>query len=156
LCIIFDSSAEEPVGTASWLMMNLELAAVLLGAYFGGIALIYAAARGYLGHRKAKVTSAVAPLESYTPVAAPASEMPVRTEPMPSPVPEQAPAPAPAMYETVQPEPAPVTYAQTTTASFEAPLLTRTYRPTRGYRRRTAPIRRISPRETRLTKPKRR
>jgi hypothetical protein len=85
-------------------------------------------------------TSALASTTTYTPQteqAIVAAETPVVASPAPSPAPE--PTPAPALYETVQPAPAPVTYAAPATTSFGAPTLTR--KPTRTYRRRTAPVR---------------
>ncbi len=130
--------------------MVLELATVLLGACVGAIAVLYAAPRGYLGHRKtkaAKQAETPAPIiDTYAPTTeqapeVPAAEAPAVAEPAPSPEPEPTPtpAPAPALYENVQPAPAPVTYTAPPTPSFGAPTLTK--KPTRTYRRRTAPVR---------------
>ncbi len=85
-------------------------------------------------------TSAVTPTTTYAPSteqATQAAEAPVVVSPAPSP--EPTPASAPALYETVQPAPAPVTYAAPPTTSFGAPTLSK--KPTRTYRRRTAPVR---------------
>jgi len=56
------------------------------------------------------------------------------------------------MYETVQPAPAPVLYTAPSTPALGAPTLTK---PTRTYRRRTAPVRSAAgPKKT--LKPKKR
>ncbi len=123
--------------TVSRATMVLELATVLLGACVGAVAVLYAAPKGYLGHRRRKeYVGAVTSLESYTPVAeqeaaVPAAETPAEVGPAPSPV--------PALYESVQPTPAPVTYASPSVTSFGAPSISK--KPTRTYRRRTAPVR---------------
>lgn len=126
--------------------MVLELATVLLGACVGAIAVLYAAPRGYLGHRKTKAATPAPPADTYTPTTEQAPEVPAAearavAEPAPSPTPEPSPAalPAPALYETVQPAPAPVTYAAPSTTTFGAPTFTK--KPMRTYRRRTAPMR---------------
>jgi hypothetical protein len=116
--------------------MVLELATVLLGACVGAVAVLYAAPKGYLGHPRKKESSAeVTSLESYTPAteqeSVPAAEAPAAVEP--------APPTAPALYETVQPAPAPVTFASSSPTSFGAPSVSK--KPTRTYRRRTAPVR---------------
>ena len=153
-------------------MMALELATVLLGACVGVVAVLYAAPRGYLGHRKTKAAAApaptfdtyVAPTEQAPEV--PATEAPAVAEPAPSPEPEPAfqpaaapepaptPAPVPYFYETVQPAPAPVTYTAPSTPSFGAPTLTK--KPMRTYRRRTAPVRSATGSKKTLAKPKKR
>ena len=132
--------------------MVLELATILLGVTVGAIAVLYAAPRGYLGRSKkaklaaAPTTSSTPSVDTYAPTTeqapeVPAAETPAVAEPAPSPAPEPeaAPAPAPALYESVQPAPAPVTFAAPTSSSFAAPTLTK--KPTRTYRRRTAPVR---------------
>ena len=119
-----------------------ELATVLLGVVVGAIAVLYAAPRGYLGHRK-KAASTPAPstssVDTYAPMTeqapeVPATEAPAVAEPAPSPA-----SAAPALYETVQPKPAPVTFAAPAASSFAASTLTK--KPMRTYRRRTAPVR---------------
>lgn len=119
--------------------MVLELATVLLGAAVGAVAVLYVAPKGYLGHRKTR--SQTVSMETYTPeteqaVEVPAAVQPAVAEPAPSP------APTPAFYETVQPAPAPVTYAAPSTTSFGAPTMAK--KPTRTYRRRAAPVRSTS------------
>jgi len=139
-----------------------ELAAILLGACAGAIAAVYAADAGYLGHRKMKAAAAPVPsIDTYvTPTEqaqeVPATEAPAVAEPAPSPEPEPAPAPspAPALYETVQPAPMPLTYTAPPTTSFGAPTLAK--KPTRTYRRRTAPIRSTAGSKKTLPKPKKR
>ena len=114
--------------------MAYELLTVLLGGCAGAALMLYLASRPY-GQVK-EATSAVTSATTYAPTAeqAPeAAEAPVVVSPAPSP------APAPALYETVQPAPAPVTYAAPSTPSFGAPTLSK--KPTRTYRRRTAPVR---------------
>ena len=139
--------------------MVLELATVLLGAAVAAVAVLYAAPKGYFGHRKQKSSSATS-IETYVPkaeqaVEVPAAEAPAAAEPAPSPSPEPEPTPAPALYETVQPAPAPVTYSAPSTTSFGAPTLAK--KPTRTYRRRTAPIRSASgAAHPKATKPKKR
>ncbi len=139
----------------SRLNMVFEVATVLLGVCVGAVAVLYAAPRGYLGHpRKRGSSAAVATVETTyapaaEPVAAPAEVAPATAEP--------APAPAPALYETVQPEvsPAPVTYAPSTGTTFGASTASR--KPTRTYRRRTAPVRSTTAsKATRSTKSKKR
>jgi len=117
--------------------MAYELLTVLLGGCAGAAMMLYLASRP--SGQVTNATSAVAST-TYVPSTEPASmaaEAPVVASPAPSPAPE--PAPAPAMYETVQPAPAPLTYTAPSTPSFGAPTLTR--KPTRTYRRRTAPVR---------------
>ena len=156
---MFDSGSEVPAENVSKTTMVLELATVLLGAAVGAIAVLYAAPRGYLGHRKTKSSAATA-IETYVPkaeqaVEVPAAEAPAAAEPAPSPSPEPTPAPAPAPYESVQPAPAPVTYSAPSPTSFGAPTLAK--KPTRTYRRRTAPIRSTSGvKSPRASKPKKR
>jgi len=58
------------------------------------------------------------------------------------------------MYETVQPAPAPVVYAAPSTPALGAPTLTK--KPTRTYRRRTAPVRSAAGPKKSLAKPKKR
>jgi hypothetical protein len=147
--------------------MVLELAIILLGACVGAIAVLYAGARGYLGRSK-KATTTPAPsiptIDTYATKTeqapeVPAAEAPAVAEPAPSPAPEPtpapeaAPAPSPAIYETVQPAPAPVTFAAPSASSFAAPTLTK---PTRTYRRRTAPVRSAAGSRKALAKPKKR
>jgi hypothetical protein len=57
------------------------------------------------------------------------------------------------MYETVQPAPAPVVYTAPSASALGAPTLTR--KPTRTYRRRTAPVR-SAPGSKKSLKPKKR
>jgi hypothetical protein len=111
--------------------MAYELLTVLLGGCAGAAMMLYLASRPY-----GQVKSAMSAVTTYAPTTAQApkiAEAPVVVSPAPSP------APAPALYETVQPAPAPVTYAAPSTTSFGAPTLSK--KPTRTYRRRTAPVR---------------
>ena len=133
--------------------MVLELATVLLGAFVGVVAVLYAAPKGYLGHpRKKESTDSVASPEPYTPtteqaVGVPATVATTVAEPAPSPVTSapslvaSTPAPVTPIYETVQPTPAPVQYSTPSSTSFGAPSISK---PTRTYRRRTAPVRSTS------------
>ena len=148
-----------------------EIAAILLGACAGAIAAIYAADAGYLGNRKMKAAAAPVPsFDTYVTTTeqapeVPAAEAPAVAEPAPSPTPEPTPTveptpapeatpePSPAIYETVQPAPAPVTFAAPSASSFAAPTLTK---PTRTYRRRTAPVRSAAGSRKALAKPKKR
>jgi hypothetical protein len=134
---MFDFGLEEPLESVSTSTMVLELTTVLLGAFVGVVAVLYAAPKGYLGHprRRGSVDSVKSP-EPYTPtteqaVGVPAAVATTAAEPAPSPV--------QAIYETVQPTPAPVQYTAPSTSSFGAPSISK--KPTRTYRRRTAPIR---------------
>lgn len=147
---MFDSGSEEPGRAVSTITMVLELATVLLGACVGAVAVLYAAPKGYLGHRKTK-TSAATSLESYTPATEQAVEVPTVVAPTMA---EPAPSPAPALYESVQPAPAPVTYAPSPTTSFGAPTLSK--KPVRTYRRRTAPVRSTVGSKATKSKPKKR
>ena len=143
--------------------MVLEIATVLLGASVGAVVVIYAAARGYLGHKK-KAAAPVTSIDTYATKAeqaeVPATEAPAVAEPAPSPasepssVTETATSPAPALYETVQPAPAPVTFSAPSSASYGAPTLAK--KPTRTYRRRTAPVRSAAGVKKTLAKPKKR
>jgi hypothetical protein len=122
--------------------MVFEIAPVLLGVCVGAIAVLYAAPRGYLGHPRRRGSSiAVAPIETSYALPAVQVEAPVKAAPATA---EPAPSPAPALYETVQPEvpPAPVSYAPSSVASFGPSPVPR--KPTRTYRRRTAPVRSTS------------
>lgn len=118
--------------------MAFELATVLLGACIGAIAVLFAAPKGYLGHKRVR----------YTPTSTTSIEPVVVAPPEPAPEvkvaePEPTPAPAPvtSFYETVQPPAAPVTYAAPASTSFGAPTLAK--KPVRSYRRRTAPVRSV-------------
>jgi hypothetical protein len=150
---MFDFGLEEPAETVSTSTMVLELATVLLGAFVGVVAVLYAAPKGYLGHprRKGSIDS-VTSIEPYTPsteqaVGVPAAVATTVAEPAPSPVQaiyetvQPTPAPVQAIYETVQPTPAPVQYTAPFqyTASLGATSISK--KPTRTYRRRTAPVR---------------
>jgi len=138
------------------------IAAILLGTCAGIIAVILAADRGYLGHRKTKAAAAPAPsIDTYVTTTeqapeVPTTEAPAVAEPAPSPAPEPAPTPepTPAMYESVQPAPAPVTYSAPSLPSFGAPTLAK--KPTRTYRRRTAPVRSAAGSKKTLAKPRKR
>jgi hypothetical protein len=138
--------------------MVLETATVLLGVAVGAVAILYAGTRGYLGSRKKAAAAPVTTsIDTYVPTTeqvteVPATEAPAVAEPAPSPAPE--PTQAPAMYETVQPPQAPVTYASPSTTSFGAPTLAK--KPTRTYRRRTAPVRSAAGTKKTLAKPKKR
>jgi hypothetical protein len=148
---MFDFGSKVPAGTVSTLTMVLELATVLLGAFVGVVAVLYVAPKGYLGHsRKKGSNDSVTSIESYAAkteqaVGVPAAVATTEAEPAPSPVQaiyetvQPTPAPVQAIYETVQPTPAPVQYAAPSTTSFGAPSTTK--KPTRTYRRRTAPVR---------------
>ncbi len=162
LLTVFDSGSEEPPRAVSRSAMVLELATVLLSVAVGAIAVLYAGSKGYLGHRKSKATAApVTQIDTYVTTTeqapeVPATEAPAVAEPAPSPAPEPeaAPAPAPALYENVQSAPAPVTYTSPSTPSFGAPTLAK--KPTRTYRRRTAPVRSSAGSKKTLAKPKKR
>ncbi len=135
--------------------MVLELVTVLLAASVGAIAVLYAASRGYLGHRKTKETTPAPTIDTYAPTTEQATEVtateaPAVAEPAPSPAPE----PMPALYENVQPAPAPVTYSAPSTTSFGPPTLAK--KPTRTYRRRTAPVRSTAGSKKTPAKPKKR
>jgi hypothetical protein len=151
--------------------MVLELATILLGACVGAIAVLYAAPRGYLGRKKKAAATpppSIPSVDTYATTTeqapeVPAAEAPAVAEPAPSPAPEPEPTPAPvsevtpapALYETVQPAPAPVTYAAPSATSFVAPTLTK--KPTRTYRRRSAPVRSAAGSKKTLThRPKKR
>ena len=166
LLIVFDSGSEEPWRAVSCSAMVPVVATIVLGVAAGAIAVLYAASKGYLGHRKTSAPAAPdATIDSYATTAeqapeVPAAEAPAVAEPAPSPTPEATPAPeptpaptpAPAMYETVQPAPAPVVYTAPSSPALGAPTLTK---PTRTYRRRTAPTRSAAgPKKT--LKPKKR
>lgn len=118
------------------LTMDLVLVTILL-ADLGTIAVLLAEVIDHLGHRRRKEsTYSVMSLESSaTPteqaVGVPAAKATSMAEPAPSPV--------QAVYETVQPTPAPVQYAAPLryAASFGPSSIAR--KPTRTYRRRTAP-----------------
>jgi hypothetical protein len=118
--------------------MVLELVAVVIAVLVGAVAVFYAATKGFLGQKKTKSSASVSSPEHHPPAAEKPAvvqnvEVPAFFDPAP------VPAPAPAIYETVQPAPAPVTYSPPTTTAFGAPSLTK--KPTRTYRRRTAPVR---------------
>lgn len=123
--------------------MVLELATVLLGVCVGAIAVLYAAPKGYLGHKRMKYSAPVTSIQPY--VSAPVEPAPEVKYTAPEPAPEPAPFHS-AFYETVQPPPAPVTYAAPSTTSFGAPTLAK--KPVRTYRRRTAPVRSTASRST--------
>jgi len=116
---------------------ELALVTVLLGALYGVVAVLYAAPKGYLGHprRKGSIYAVTSP-ESYTPTTEQAVGVPAAVA---TTVAEPAPSPVQAIYETVQPTPAPVQYAAPSVTSFGAPSISK--KPTRTYRRRTAPVR---------------
>ena len=134
--------------------MVLELVTVLLGAFVGVAAVLYVAPKGYLGKSKKKASTdsatslVVKPVEVTSPetYATPTEQAVGVPAPVATTVAEPAPSPVQAIYETVQPTPAPVQYAPPAT-SFEAPSATSfgapsiLKKPTRTYRRRTAPVR---------------
>ncbi|MDG7025113.1 MAG: hypothetical protein JRN45_11405 [Nitrososphaerota archaeon] len=136
--------------------MVLEIAELLLGTCVGAVVAVYASSKGYLGHRRTKVASITVPSTASIAAATeqakevPTVAAPAATEPAPSP----APAPSHAIYETVQPAPAPVTYAAPAATSFSSPTLAK--KPTRTYRRRTAPVRSSAGVKKTLSKPKKR
>jgi hypothetical protein len=135
LLIVFDSSSEEPRWGRIKATMAYELLTVLLGGCAGAALMIYLASRPNYGHVKHSLSTETPTYAPTTERAIEVAEAPVAVSSAPSPAPE----PAPALYETVQPAPAPVTYAAPSSTSFGAPTLTR--KPTRTYRRRTAPVR---------------
>jgi hypothetical protein len=150
---MFDFGLEVPLETVSTATMVLELATVLLGAFVGVVAVLYAAPKGYLGHprRKGSIDS-VKSLESCTPPTEQAGGVPAAVA---TTVAEPAPSPVQAIYETVQPTPAPVQYAAPSVTTFGAPSISK--KPTRTYRRRTAPVRSTSASKSSLkTKTKKR
>jgi hypothetical protein len=116
--------------------MAYELLTVLLGGCAGAALMVYLASRGSTGQVKSPST-AYAPTPEPAPVVT--AEAPAITAEAPAAEPAPAPAPAAGLYEMVQPAPAPVTYAAPSTTSFGAPTLAK--KPTRTYRRRTAPVR---------------
>ena len=136
---MLDFRLEEPSGTVSTSTMVLDLATVLLGACVGVVAVLYAAPKGYLGHpRRKESIDTVASIEPYAQpteqaVGVPAAATTTAVEPAPSPIQIQA------IYETVQPSPAPVQFTPPSSTSFGAPTISK--KPTRTYRRRTAPVR---------------
>jgi hypothetical protein len=136
---MFDFGLEEFAETVSTATMVPELATVLLGAFVGVVAVLYAAPKGYLGHprRKGSMDSATS-LKSYTPPTEQAGGVQAAVATTAA---EPAPSPVQAIYETVQPTPAPVQYAAPFqyTTSLGAPSISK--KPTRTYRRRTAPVR---------------
>lgn len=134
---MFDFGLEESSETVSTSTMVLELATVLLGAFVGVVAVLYAAPKGYLGHQRRKGSiDSVTSSESYAPTTEQAVGVPAAVA---TTVAEPAPSPVQAIYETVQPTPAPVQYSAPSTISFGAPSISK--KPTRTYRRRTAPVR---------------
>jgi hypothetical protein len=137
LLIVFDSGSEEPLTGRIMLTMAYELLTVLLGGCAGAALMVYLASRPNYGQVKNSLSAETTTYAPTTERAIEVAEAPVAVSSAPSPASE--PAPAPAMYETVQPAPAPVTYAAPSSTSFGAPTLTR--KPTRTYRRRTAPVR---------------
>jgi hypothetical protein len=134
--------------------MAFELLTVLLGACVGALAVLYAAPKGYFGHKRMRYT---APTTSIEPVVSAPPEPAPEVKPIaPQPAPEPAPA-FTAAYETVQPPPAPVTYAAPSPASFgasSAPTFSK--KPVRTYRRRTAPVRSHVPAKVAKAKSKKR
>ena len=160
--IVFDSGSEVARYSVSKTTMVLEVATILLGACVGAVVVIYAAASGYFGHRKTKVAAPVTSIDTYATTTeqaseVPATEAPAVATPAPSPAPEPAPAPEAApsgLYETVQPAPAPVTFSAPSSVSIGAPTLAK--KPTRTYRRRTAPVRSAAGVKKTLAKPKKR
>ena len=138
---MFDFGLEEPSEpvSTSTMVPELALVTVLLGALYGVVAVLYVAPKGYLGHpRKRKSIDSVTSLESSATPTEQAVGVPAAVA---TTVAEPAPSPVQAIYETVQPTPAPVQYAAPFqyTASFGAPSISK--KPTRTYRRRTAPVR---------------
>ncbi len=118
---------------------ELALVTVLLGAIYGVFAVLYAAPKGYLGHpRKRKSIDSVTTLVPYTPTTEQAVGVPAAVT---TTVAEPTPSPVQAIYETVQPTPAPAPHTTPFryAASFGAPSIAK--KPTRTYRRRTAPVR---------------
>ncbi len=136
---MFDFGSEEPGRNVSTITMVLELATVLLGACVGVVAVLYAAPKGYLGHpRRRGSMASIASLETYTPTTEQAVGVPAAVA---TTVAAPAPSPVQAIYETVQPTPAPVQYAAAPTDSISTPTPSIARKPTRTYRRRTAPTR---------------
>ena len=137
-------------------MYNIDLLTGAISAYVGAVLLVYAGVKSYFRRRRAKASSTFAPLESLTPMeeqAKPTSETSATSKPTPSlPAPEPARPRTTAMYEMIQPDQIPITYAPAATTPFKAASLKK---PMRGYRRRTAPIRSSSTfKAPRTTKPK--
>jgi len=122
--------------STSVMISGLTLVVVMLDACIDVVAVLYWASKGYLGHpRRNGLARPVASVESYAappeqPVEAPAAVATTEAEP--------APFQIQAIYETVQPNPAPVHFALPSTTSFGAPSISR---PTKSYRRRLAPVR---------------
>ena len=133
-----------------------EIATILIGTCVGAVAVVYAGTKGYLGHRKTRAAPSLTTTTSTFATATeqakevPAAKTPAAAEPAPSP----AHAPVTARYETVQPAPSPVTYSAPSSTSFAAPSLAK--KPTRTYRRRTAPVRGTAGVKKNLAKPKKR
>ena len=118
--------------------MAYELLVVLLGGCAGAAVMVVLAFRSRTGQAK-NATSAVTTPAAHAPTPEPAVEVHPEAPVVASIDPSPAPAPLPALYESVQPAPSPVTYAAPATTSFGAPTLAK--KPTRTYRRRTAPVR---------------
>ena len=149
LCTRFDTHLDLPSNYDIILNMAFEVATVLLGVAVGAGVLYYAARRGYFGRSRRVPTAEVAPdVPPYTQateqVDAPKEVVPATAEP--------APSPALPLYESVQPEvsPPPVAYSPSSPTTFGGPSVTR--KPTRTYRRRTAPVRSTSPRAHRTSR----
>jgi len=148
LLIVFDSGSEEPLTGRIMLTMAYELLTVLLGGCAGAALMVYLASRPNYGQVKNSLSAETTTYAPTTERAIEVAEAPVAVSSAPSPAPIEtaapepepapAPTPAPAMYETVQPAPAPVLYTAPSTPALGAPTLTK---PTRTYRRRTAPVR---------------
>ncbi|MDG6900078.1 MAG: hypothetical protein JRN59_04850 [Nitrososphaerota archaeon] len=127
-----------------------EIAAILLGTCVGAVAVVYAGSKGYLGHRKTRTApSSATTTSTFTTATEQAKEVPAAETPAAA---EPAPSPAPARYETVQPAPTPITYSAPSSTSFAAPSFAK--KPTRTYRRRTAPVRGATGVKKTLAKPK--
>ena len=131
-----DSGSQVSLHPVSMLIMDLVLVTILL-ADLGTIAVLLAEVIVHLGHpRKKGSIDSVTSFESYTPPTEQAVGVPAAVA---TTVAEPAPSPVQAIYETVQPTPAPVQYAAPSVTSFGAPSISK--KPTRTYRRRTAPVR---------------
>ncbi len=159
---VFDSASEVAHRPVSKTTMVLEVATILLGACVGAVVVIYAAASGYFGHRNTKAAAPVTSIETYPSTTERASDVSAaETSAVAAPAASSAPEPAPApqaapsgLYETVQPAPAPVTFSAPSSVSIGAPTLAK--KPTRTYRRRTAPVRSATGVKKTLAKPKKR
>jgi hypothetical protein len=132
--------------------MVLEVVTVLLAAAVGAIAVLYAVPKGYFKRQK-KSTTPASSTESHTSTPEQAQEVPaVEVSAVAEPSPPPTAEPSTPHYEVVQPSPAQFSFGAPSTTSFGAPSVSK--KPTRTYRRRTAPVRGPAGSKKTLVKPK--